>query len=284
MRSDGIIGLLERKHIVELLNRGQRRDERGFTDLRDVKIVPNVIKKAEGSAMVNLGGTIVVAGVKAQLGAPFPDTPNDGVLIVNLEMSPIASPVFESGPPSSIAIEISRVVDRGIRESKVVTMKDPRMCVQPGKNVWLLFVDIYLINDNGNLIDASSLAAMAALLATKLPTVTINPESEEVEVNKEVTTSLPFHGVVASMTFAKIDKYIISDPILIEDGSKEARFTVSIKSDGMICSMQKGEAGVFSKDEIFSMLDEAADKIKIYHQALEQLDTTSEVKEMFNFN
>ena len=38
----------------------------------------------------------------------------------DIELLPMAFPTFESGPPSEQAIEYSRVVDRGIRESKML--------------------------------------------------------------------------------------------------------------------------------------------------------------------
>jgi exosome complex component RRP42 len=56
-----------------------------------------IIEKAEGSARVLLGKTEVMAGVKIETGEPFPDTPNEGVLTVNAELVPLASPTFEPG-------------------------------------------------------------------------------------------------------------------------------------------------------------------------------------------
>ena len=82
------------------------------------------------------------------------------MITVNIELAPISSPAYESGPPGPEAIELARVVDRGIRESDVIPIKDPKLVVIPGKHVWILFVDIYIIDGGGNLIDASALAAM----------------------------------------------------------------------------------------------------------------------------
>ena len=155
------------KQIEQLLEKGKRLDERGLLDTREIKIEQGLIEKAEGSARVLLGKTEVLVGVKVGLGEPFPDTPNDGVLTVNAELVPLASPNFEPGPPDENSIELARVVDRGIRESKCVDTE--KLCIEPGKKVFVVFVDIYVLNHDGNLIDAAALAAMAALINTKMP-------------------------------------------------------------------------------------------------------------------
>ena len=152
-----IVGIIEKKHLVSLLQNDKRLDERHLLESRSMNIETNILRKANGSAKVQLGKTTVYAGVKAELGTPFPDTPNKGVLIVNIELSPIASPHFESGPPSKEAIELARVCDRALRESKVLDLD--KLCVVPGEKVWIVFVDIYTIVDDGNLLDCSSVAA-----------------------------------------------------------------------------------------------------------------------------
>lgn len=282
MRSEDIIGTLESKYLTDLLSKGDRMDNRGFWDGRPIEVIPGVIKKAEGSAMVKWGETVVIAGVKAQLGTPFPDTPNYGVVTVNAELSPISSPSRESGPPGPEAIELARIVDRGIRESKVIPMQDTKLCVIPGEKVWILFIDVYILDDGGNLIDASALAAMSALTNTKLNKVSVNQESNEVTLLEE-KESLPLNGFVSSLTYVKIGDYILYDPNLIEDRGKDGRFSVAITDKGIVCSMQKGEVAVFSEDEIMEILDKASNRAKELNAILEQYSHTEEFKEMFDF-
>jgi exosome complex component RRP42 len=102
-------------YVRKLVEENMRIDERKFEEFRPISIETNVIKNAEGSARVKIGNSHVLAGVKMSVGQPFSDTPDEGVLIVNAELSPIASPTFEAGPPREDAIEIARVTDRGIR-------------------------------------------------------------------------------------------------------------------------------------------------------------------------
>ena len=284
MRGDYVIGNLETKYLTDLLARGERTDGRGFWERQPIQIVPNVIRKAEGSAMVKWGNSVVIAGVKAQLGAPFPDTPNDGVITINIELSPISSPIYESGPPGPDAIELARVVDRGIRESKIIPMKDPKLCVIPGKQVWILFIDIYILDDGGNLYDASCLAAMAALANTRLNKVSINNETDEVTLIEDENEPLPRNGWVVSLTYAKINDIILYDPNLIEDRGKTARFSLAMTDEGYVSSMQKGESGVFLEEEIYELLEKSSSHSNELIELLKQNEQITDFNEMFQFN
>ena len=97
-------------------------------------------------------------------------------MTVNAELVPLAAPNFEPGPPDENSIELARIVDRGIRESKAIDTA--KLCIEPGKKVFVVFVDVYVLNHDGNLIDAAALAAVSALMNTKMP----NYEVEDGEV------------------------------------------------------------------------------------------------------
>lgn len=247
------VGIIEHKHIMNLVSQGSRLDGRGLDEPRELSIETDVINKADGSAKVVKGNTMVYAGIKAELGTPFSDTPNSGVLIVNIEMNPIASPYFESGPPSKDAIEMSRVCDRGIREARVIDVD--QLCVVPGEKVWMIFVDIYPLSDDGNLLDASSIAAMAALATAKLKVLKTNNDGKT-EFTDE-TKPLPITKFSTSVTFSKIGNQLIVDPTLDEEKVEEGRFTVGVMEDGTISALQKSLPVGFTKEEIFSMLDKA---------------------------
>jgi exosome complex component RRP42 len=176
---------------------------------------------------------------------------------------------------------MARVVDRGIRESKVIPMNDPKLCVIPGKSVWILFIDVYILDDGGNLIDASALAAMAALANTRLSKVSIDEETEEVTLLEE-TEPLPRSGCVASLTYVKIEDIILYDPNLVEDRGKHARFSIAITDKGLVCSMQKGETGVFLESEILTILEKASSRVKELLEIIEQNSQVTELQEMFH--
>ncbi|MEW6069448.1 MAG: RNA-binding protein, partial [Candidatus Thermoplasmatota archaeon] len=129
------ISELKKDYLYELAENGKRADGRKFDDYRKILVERSIIANAEGSARVKLGNTDVLVGVKIEPGEPYLDSPEKGVLTVSAELVPIASPAFESGPPSPEAIELARVVDRGIRESDSINLA--KLCITPKEKVWV---------------------------------------------------------------------------------------------------------------------------------------------------
>ena len=250
-----MVAHVERKRIAQLVSHGKRLDGRGPTDYRELQLEVGVIERAEGSARVRLGKSEVMVGVKIETGEPFSDVPNEGVLTVNAELVPLASPTFEPGPPNEDSIELARIVDRGIRESKAIDL--PKLCVVPGKKVFVVFVDIYVLNHDGNLIDASAIASLAALINTKM----FNYEVEEGEIKKKPGyTQLPIKNHPIAVTFAKIDDTLVTDPWLEEEHVMDARLTITTGKDGKICAIQKGGYGYFTIQQIFEAAKIAREK------------------------
>ena len=233
------------KQIEQVIEKGKRLDDRSLTDYREIKIELGVIEKAEGSARVLLGKTQVLVGVKVETGEPFPDTPNDGVMTVNAELVPLASPNFEPGPPDENSIELARVVDRGIRESHAIDTE--KLCIEPGKKVFVVFVVVYVLNHDGNLIDASAIAAVAALMNTKMP----NYEIKDGELKiKQGYTTLPMKSHPITVTIGKINGHLVVDPWIEEESVMDSRITFATNEDGNICAIQKGGSSYFTPQQI----------------------------------
>ena len=243
------------QQIEKLIEKAKRLDGRGLNDYREIKLEQGLIEKAEGSARILLGKTEVLVGVKVETGTPFPDTPNDGVMTVNAELVPLASPTFEPGPPDENSIELARIVDRGIRESHAIDTE--KLCIEPGKKVFVVFVDVYVLNHDGNLIDASALAAVAALMNTKMA----NYEVKDGElVIKQGYTPLPMKSHPITVTLGKINNKLLVDLWLEEEQVMDARLTMAFNEDGNICAVQKGGAGSFTQQQILEGMKLAQEK------------------------
>jgi len=235
---------LKRDHISKMLAKGVRIDGRRFDEMRPLKVEANYIGSAEGSARVTLGKTQVVVGVKVILGEPFPDTPNTGVLTTNAELIPMASETFEGGPPDQESIEVARVIDRGIREGHAVDLE--KLCLEPGKQVWIMFVDIHVLDYDGNLFDAANIGANAAFKSAIVPAK---------RAGKGEDYPLPVKHQPISVTAVKIDGKILVDPTHDEERVADARLTVATNETGNVCAMQKGLNGSFTLDEVFKIVD-----------------------------
>lgn len=243
-----IVPLIKRDYISKLASEGKRIDGRKFDEFRKIDIKTNIVNKAEGSARVKIGNTQVLVGIKMDVGEPYPDSPESGVLTTAAELIPLASPDFEAGPPQADAIELARVVDRGVRESEVVELD--KLCLEPGEKVWIVFIDIHILDYDGNLFDAASLASLAALLTTTVP-------ATRFEVGENYP--LPLKKPPISCTSVKFDNYVIIDPSLDEEEIADARLTVATDENGDIRAMQKGLSGSFTKEEIQKVIKASLD-------------------------
>ncbi len=259
--AEGIVSEIKRDYIRRLVKEGKRPDGRGFEEYRPIEITTGVVSQAEGSAKVRLGDTLVYCGVKMQPGTPFPDQPNSGTLTTSAELIPMASPTFEPGPPKPEAIELSRVVDRGIRESKMVPVD--KLCITPGEKVWVLYLDFHIVDYDGNLFDACSAAALAALLTTKVPAKKIGAGEDY---------PLPVDHYPVMTTAMKVGDRIVWDPGLVEDDVGEPRLSISTDENGDVRAMQKGLEGTFTRDEVLYICRTAPRKGReLREQVLKQL-------------
>ena len=241
--------MVQDNFVRKLAAEDKRMDGRMLDELRKIVIEKNPISKADGSALVRLGKTQVLAGVKLDVGKPFSDKPDEGVLITSAEFSPISSPDFELGPPRDDSIELARIVDRGIRESGAVDMK--KLCVEEKEKVWMLNIDISILDNFGNLIDAAALASAVAIKNAVFPKY----EDGAVVFREKTKKKLPVKYFPVACTFARVGTSILLDPSREEENASTARLTITTRDDGDVCAIQKGGSGELAYELIEKALD-----------------------------
>jgi len=259
---------LTKDRIKAYLEKGKRFDGRSIDEHRPINIEFDISKNAEGSASVKIGKTHVMVGVKLDVGEPYRDSENQGVMMTMAELLGMASEEYEPGPPKFEAIELARIVDRGIRESKMIDFK--KLCIKEGEKVWMVLLDIYILNDDGNLIDAAALAAVAALMRTKMPKY--NEKNEWVEYGELTDKPLPLtKNIPITFTTYKLDDQFILDPCKIEEDASETRVTLSIvipDKDIKITAAQKGEKKALTEEQMNKIIDMVAKKAKNFYPEL----------------
>ncbi len=242
-----VICELRRDHIQLLAKNERRADGRALFDHRPLVIEGAPIETAEGSCRVSLGDTDLLVGVKFNLGEPYDNSPEEGVLTTNAELNPLASPNFEVGPPREPAIELARVVDRGIRESGAISLEE--LYVTPGEKVWILHLDIHILDYDGNLFDAASIGALGALMTTTIPNSRYGLGEDR---------PLSVHHYPLGTTIAKIGETLMVDPNLEEEQIANTRLTIITDETDTICALQIGLGGALTMAELSAALDIAA--------------------------
>ncbi|XP_051142591.1 exosome complex component RRP45A-like isoform X2 [Andrographis paniculata] len=274
----------EKSFIETALLSDLRIDGRGPFDYRNVTIQ---FGGEDGLSEVQLGKTRVMGFVTSQLVQPYRDRPNEGTLAIFTEFSPMADPSFEVGRPGEFSVELGRIIDRGLRESRAVDTES--LCVVAGKWVWSIRIDLHILDNCGNLIDAANIAALAALLTFRRPECTIGgDDGQEVIIHPpEVREplSLIVHHLPIAVTFSFIgeESRVVIDPSHLEEAVMGGRLTATVNTNGDICAIQKTGQGVI-QSVIMQCLRiasvKAADITEKLKKAVEAYNATRSLKKI----
>lgn len=186
-----------------------RPSGRAPNESRKPTINTGSLSYSNGSAVVRVGDTVVVCGVRAEilLASDIPNPPGEevedteiieqlGLLVPNVELSTGCSPAHLPGnPPSHVAQSLSYRISSVLNDSGAVNLDDLRInYTQPAadddstdksgqivtKAYWTLYVDILCLALDGNALDVAWLAVYAALGDTRLPGAHWDPDRESV--------------------------------------------------------------------------------------------------------
>ncbi|KAF8967458.1 ribosomal protein S5 domain 2-like protein [Flammula alnicola] len=218
-----------------------RPDGRAFDAYRDVSVNVGSISTADGSALVRMGDTTVVCGVKAEIAEPELDREGEGFLVPNLDLPAMCSPKFKPGPPTEEAQVLSDRLNQVLIASNFLPLSS--LCIQSEKSAWVLYVDATCINYDGNAFDATLLAMVAALRNTTLPQATYNPETHRTTCSRsaprvplQLSKSSPI-----SMSFGIFDSYknVLADPTSFEEPLLDTSLSVVLGDGGEMVSLSQ---------------------------------------------
>ncbi|KXN88999.1 Exosome complex component RRP43 [Leucoagaricus sp. SymC.cos] len=192
---------------------------------RDVSINVGSINTADGSALVRMGGTTIVCGVKAEIAEPDLEKPDDGFLVPNIDLPAMCHPRFKPGPPSDEAQVLSERLSETLTSSNFISPQS--LVIHSGKAVWTLYVDATCINYDGNVFDAALLAMASALMNTKLPKAVYDEDTGQTICHRQPTSCLSINGLPLSTTFGIFDStYILTDPTAFEEPLLDGTITI----------------------------------------------------------
>ncbi|XP_055598234.1 exosome complex component RRP43-like [Uranotaenia lowii] len=261
------------KYYRDYLEHNIRPDGREIADLRPLAINFGSIHSADGSAIVKIGNTTVVCGIKAELAPPKALEPEMGFLVPNIEISPLASPKYRPGPPSEEAQVYSCSLADSILNSGCVNLKD--LCISKEKLVWALFCDLVCLDHDGCVFDASVIALVAALHTLKLPQIKYNPDTDEREIlEDEERIPLKVSSIPVTTSFAVFNGQIIADPTAEEESLATSTITISI-CDSTLSYIQKSGGDPLEQNLLDQCIENAMKREKSVRALVKKLTKNS---------
>ncbi|KAH9482180.1 Exosome complex component RRP43 [Psilocybe cubensis] len=239
-----------RLYLERYVSERVRPDARLFGEGRGVSVDVGSISTADGSALVRMGETTVVCGVKAEIAEPELDRESLGFLVPNLDLTAMCSPKFKPGPPTEEAQVLSDRLNHALITSNFVSLES--LCIHPGKAVWVLYVDATCVNYDGNAFDATLLAMVAALRNTTLPQATYDPETNRTVCSRRLPR-VPLQlakSTPISTSFGIFDsKYVLLDPTAFEEPLLDTSLSIVLGDEGDIVSVAQVGSLVVSVSE-----------------------------------
>lgn len=233
----------------QFLKEDVRPDGRALLEFRKTILNVGSISTAEGSALVKLGNTTVVCGVKAEFAVPSQDKPRHGFIVPNVDLPPLCSSRFRPGPPSEQAQVLSQFVADVISNCEPISVED--LCIVEGKLSWVLYVDIMCLSYDGNITDACLIAAFAALQNTRLHSVTIDEETQTPLPSEERGVLLNIRAHPVSATFCIFDDTVLFvDPTDEEENLVTGIVTVVLTDDDKIAAVHKPGGSPLADDKL----------------------------------
>lgn len=213
--------------------------------------------------IVALGETKVIAQVSSELGVPKATRPNEGMLYINVELGPMAASHFEVGRNCELTVQITRTLERTFRESRCLDLES--LCIQSEERVWILRVDLNVLNHEGNLIDCCSIATLCALMHFRRPEVSLVEDDVIIHTAAE-KEPLPMvmHHYPVCVSYCTFDdgRIAVADPTIMEERTSESQMIFGINSFRELCCLNLGGSSLTSSTLLLQSSKRASNQAK----------------------
>ncbi len=217
-----------------ILDDGKRLDGRRPDELRPMKMEIGVLKNADGSSLIQVGNTKILAAVYGprEMHPRHLALPNRAALRVRYHMTPFSTDERKNPAPSRREIEISKVIREAL-ESTILVEEFPRSSI-----------DIFM-----EVIQADAGTRLASLMAASLAVV---------------DAGIPVKDLIAAVAVGKADGIVVLDLNEPEDMWGEADMPVAMMpAIGQINLIQLN--GNMTPDEFKQALDLSMKGINIIY-------------------
>jgi len=209
---------------IELIKNGKRIDGREAEQMREIEMQVDVVSRANGSAQVKFGNTIVVASVYGpkELYPKYLREPETGILRCRYAMAPFSTEDRKTPGPDRRSIELSKVIRIAI-EPAIFLEDFPKAVVD-------IFVEVLQADGSTRVtgINAASLALASA--------------------------GIPLKDLICACSVGKIDNTLVVDLNGKEDNFSEADMSFAmLPSKDEITLLQMD--GLLTKEEVMKLIE-----------------------------
>jgi len=282
---------VEKSFILSALEDNKRIDGRLLNERRDISID---FGREDGCCVCTLGRTRVIAQASCSIVEPRATRPNEGLLMINVNFTPMCAPRFvdrASGPGNPVdeeITEVSRLLERLLKESRCLDMES--LCISAEEKVWEIRLDIHVLNHEGNVADCAGVAGLAALAHFKRPDVSLEGDIVKVySTSERDPIPLALHHFPVCSTFAffkpnkspssstvssvvpstgnenqnsiakskKCDRIVVCDPNHNEESIMDGKLVLGINPYKEICTLHLAGKMIIDKEFVIRLANTA---------------------------
>lgn len=257
----------------EHIKRGVRPDGRALMKGRKASVHESNITTCDGSALVRIGRTAVLAGVRSEPTEPAPAEGESarGRIIVSLELPAICSAAASAAAlggdggrgknerEQAVLLELlQRTAMGGLVELDSLCIIDkvavwsmyrrrewsPRRAFLAPSEPWLpwdarRYCDLYVLEDDGNLTDAAILAMSSALSRVRLHRVVADESDGVLTVQEEHAVPVVLGAPLYPVTFGVLCEELLVDPCAEEEPLLSSSCTLLLDAAGELRAVHK---------------------------------------------
>jgi exosome complex component RRP45 len=158
---------------------------------------------------------------------------------------------------------LSRILEKTIRRSSALDTES--LCIVAGSKCFALRADIHVLEHDGNLIDASCIALMAALRHFRRPDVSVEGEKvtiHDVREREPVSLSILHYPLCVTFSYYDQGSIVLLDATHSEEQVRDGEVIFSMNTHGELCQITKYGGAPIDAVQIVNWTNVALVKIK----------------------
>ncbi|MBN3277233.1 EXOS9 protein, partial [Polyodon spathula] len=149
---------------------------------------------------------------------------------------------------SELVVKLNRLLEKCLWNSKCIDTES--VCVASGEKVWQIRVDLHLLNHDGNIMGAASIAAITALCHFRRPDVSIQGEDVTVYTPEErdpIPLSIHHMPICVSFSFFQQGTFLLVE---CEEWVMDGLLVIAMNKHRQVCTIQSSGGIILLKDQV----------------------------------
>lgn len=263
----------ERTFIIHGVEDNLRCDGRGCLEYRHIEMELGTAPNCSGSSHVRIANTDVLVGVKAEIAPPDPSSLDSGRIEFFVDLTANADPEFEGSGGDDLGQHIAGALTEAYFSRRFLDLTP--LCIVKGQQVWVLYVDILILELGGSLYDAVSIAVKAALCDLRIPklAVTIGEDGRpEITVSDDpfAVEPLLIGNIPCFVTLSKIGSQFVVDVSQEEAECSTVNICCAVAPNGKMATTLKTGVGSIHPENLIEALQLSQEIGVSLHKALDK--------------